>query len=89
MSEKTKEIELSKSSGHKILPDQRARSLDMKYYLVTGGLSSVHQPCNNIYYIYCQILARQAEIPQKTRKNVSRYFSLFFQDHMLTKYQVY
>ena len=24
-----------------ILPNQRARSLDMKYYLATGGLSSV------------------------------------------------
>ena len=27
-----------------LLPNQRARSLDMKYYLVTGGLSSVTKP---------------------------------------------
>ena len=26
------------------------RSLDMKYYLVTGGLSSVTKPSNNIKY---------------------------------------
>ena len=30
--------------------DIRARSLDMKYYLVTGGLSSVHQLPNNSNY---------------------------------------
>ena len=30
----------------------KPRSLDMKNYLVTGGLSSVTKPCNN--YIYLQ-----------------------------------
>ena len=40
VSEKTKEIEWSKSP----------RSLDMKYYLVTGGLSSVPEPSNKSTY---------------------------------------
>ena len=33
-------------------------------------------------YIYCQILARQEEIPQKTSKNISRYFCSSFQGHV-------
>ena len=32
---------------------------------------------------YCQILARQEEIPQKTSKSNSRYFCSSFQGHML------
>ena len=35
---------------------------------------------NNI--TYCQILARQEEIPQKTSKNISRYFCSSFQGHV-------
>ena len=31
---------------------------------------------------YCQILARQEEIPQKTSKNISRYFCSSFQGHV-------
>ena len=31
---------------------------------------------------YCQILARQEEIPQKTSKNISRYFCSPFQGHV-------
>ena len=49
------------SEKHKKSQDQRPqvtryylinkpRSLDMKNYLVTGGLSSVHQPSNNFNY---------------------------------------
>ena len=30
----------------------------------------------------CQILARQEEIPQKTSKNISRYFCSSFQGHV-------
>ena len=32
--------------------------------------------------VYCQILARQEEIPRKTSKNISRYFSSSFQGHV-------
>ena len=35
-----------------------------------------------IIYNYCQILARQEEIPQKTSKNISRYFCSSFQGHL-------
>ena len=31
---------------------------------------------------YCQILARQEEIPQKTSKNISRYFCSSCQGHV-------
>ena len=37
----------------------------------------------DIYIIlYCQILARQEEMPQKTSKNISRYFCSSFQGHV-------
>ena len=38
--------------GYPYHPNQRARSLDMKYYLVTGGLSSVPEPSNKKGYPY-------------------------------------
>ena len=37
---------------------------------------------NSKFTFYCQILARQEEIPQKTSKNISRYFCSSFQGHM-------
>ena len=39
--------------------------------------------------VYCQILARQEEIPQKTSKNISRYFCSVFSGSRVTESQVY
>ena len=49
--------------------DQRApvtryylsQSLDMKYYLVTGGLSSVTKPCNNYHYLVTEQMLYQTK----------------------------
>ena len=42
--------ERSVRKNKKNLMIKELRSLDMKYYLATGGLSSIHQPYNNIAY---------------------------------------
>ena len=47
---KNKRNRMVKEPGHQILPNQRAQSLDMKYYLVTGGLSSVPEASNKSTY---------------------------------------
>ena len=48
VSEKNKRNLMIKELQSLVLPNQRARSLDMKYYLATRGLSFVYQPSNNI-----------------------------------------
>ena len=47
---------------------------------LTANISRLWLQINTVYY--CQILARQEEIPQKTSKNISRYFCSSFQGHV-------